>query len=271
MLDTSTATTTFAADIARRGELAAFLKSRRSSLAPERVGLKIGPRRRARGLLREEVAQLAGISPTWYVWLEQGRDIRPSSGVVAQLADALLLSGAERAHLFTLAQRATDARTNFSTEAPDTLKAWISGLRDQPAYVLNGVWDIIGWNEAACEMFGDFSQVPVAKRNVLQMIFCWQPWRRLFVNWDCLAGFAAAQFRAETAAYSGHPLRDALVEDVCASSAEFAGLWSAGAVTAPRLTEKPIRHPTLGTRTLTYAALRPLGVPADVSVVVYSP
>ncbi|HEV7608995.1 MAG TPA: helix-turn-helix transcriptional regulator [Steroidobacteraceae bacterium] len=271
MLDTSTGTTTFAADEARRNELAAFLKSRRSGLAPACVGLKTGPRRRARGLLREEVAQLAGISPTWYVWLEQGRDIRPSPGVVEQLADALLLTGAERTHLFTLARPATGATPNFSIEAPDTLKAWIAGLNRQPAYVLNGIWDIIAWNDAACEMFGDFSRVPAKKRNVLSMIFRWQPWRTLFANRDGLAEFVAAQFRADTAAYTGHPRRDALLAELCASSPEFAALWNAGAVNAPRLTEKVIRHPTLGTQTLTYASLRPQGVAADVSVIVYTP
>ena len=271
MFDTSTATTTVRGDEARRAALAAFLKSKRGGLAPARVGLKSGPRRRARGLLREEVAQLAGISPTWYVWLEQGRDIRPSSSVIEQLADALLLTVAERDHLFTLARPSTRATPAPSLDAPDTLKAWIAGLNRQPAYVLNGIWDIVAWNDAACEIFGEFSQVPAAQRNVLWMIFCWRPWRTLFANWDCLAKFAAAQFRADTAAYAGHAQRDALLADLCANSSEFAALWNAGAVAAPRLTEKVIHHPTLGIRSLTYASLRPQGVAPDVSVVVYSP
>jgi transcriptional regulator with XRE-family HTH domain len=271
MLDTSTGTTTFPADAARRSELAAFLKAKRNDLLPARVGLKAGARRRARGLLREEVAQLAGISPTWYVWLEQGRDIRPSSGVLKQLADALLLTAAERSHLLTLSRPADTGSSDFSTDAPDTLKTWIAGLNRQPAYVLNGIWDIVAWNAAAREMFGDFSRVPTSQRNVLHMIFRWQPWRKLFGNWDCLAAFAAAQFRADTAAHSGHLRRAALIEDLCANSQEFAALWTAGAVVAPRLTEKVIQHPTLGERTLTYAALRPQGVSADISVVVYSP
>ena len=271
MLDTSIGTTTFTADEARRGELAAFLREKRHGLAPARVGLKAGPRRRARGLLREEVAQLAGISPTWYVWLEQGRDIRPSDAVIANLSQALQLSTAERAHLFTLAQPGGGAPADFSTEATDTLKSWIAGLHDHPAYVLNGLWDVIAWNEAASEMFGDFSVVPTTQRNVLHMIFCWLPWRTLFADRDRLAEFVAAQFRADTAAHIGNPRRVALLEELCASSAEFRSLWNAGAIAAPRLTEKTLLHPTLGVRTLTYAALRPQGVSGDISVVVYSP
>jgi transcriptional regulator with XRE-family HTH domain len=271
MPDTSIATTTFEPDITRRNELAAYLKSKRIGIAPARVGLKAGPRRRARGLLREEVAQLAGISSTWYVWLEQGRDIRPSSDVLAQIADALLLNGVERTHLLTLAQPDVGTGTNFSADVPDILKTWITGLNHQPAYVINGIWDIIAWNGAAREMFGDFSRVPAPKRNVLHMIFCWHPWRTLFANWQRLAEFAAAQFRADTARHTGHPQLLALLDELCANSPEFSALWNARAVAAPRLTEKIIQHPKLGTRTLTYAALRPLGVSADVSVVVYSP
>ena len=66
-------------------ELADLLRSRRERLQPADVGLPAGSRRRTRGLRREEVAALAGISTTYYTFLEQGRDLRPSR----QVLDAL--------------------------------------------------------------------------------------------------------------------------------------------------------------------------------------
>ena len=169
-------------------ELAAFLKAKRAAVEPQKVGLRPGRRRRANGLLREEVAQRAGISPTWYTWLEQGREINPSTEVLEQLADALLLTKSERAHVLTLARPGATSRASmrFSREVPAELLAWINGL-DQPAYVLNGRWDVLAWNEASVRLLGDFGALPAADRNILRMIFLWQQWRQLFVDWECLA------------------------------------------------------------------------------------
>src|SRR5205823_12834148 len=90
-------------DAVRRGELAAFLRSRRERIHPEQVGLRPSRRRRTPGLRREEVAQLAGVGVTWYTWLEQGRDIRASAQVLDAIAKTLLFDAHERSHLFTLA------------------------------------------------------------------------------------------------------------------------------------------------------------------------
>src|SRR4051812_16388317 len=90
-------------DVLRRRELAAFLRSRRERIAPQRVGLPGGGRRRTPGLRREEVANLAGVGVTWYTWLEQGRDIRVSEQVLDAIGRTLQLDGDERAHLFVLA------------------------------------------------------------------------------------------------------------------------------------------------------------------------
>src|SRR5947199_6946762 len=90
---------------ARRREAGVFLRSRRERLTPTEVGLPKGFRRRTPGLRREEVALLAGVGTTWYTWLEQGRDVRPSAEVLAALADALRLDAAERRHLYLLNDR----------------------------------------------------------------------------------------------------------------------------------------------------------------------
>src|SRR5215471_11762814 len=90
---------------ARRRQSGAFLRSRRERLTPSEVGLPDGFRRRTPGLRREEVALLAGVGATWYTWLEQGRDVRPSAEVLSALADALRLDPAERQHLYILNDR----------------------------------------------------------------------------------------------------------------------------------------------------------------------
>src|SRR4029078_12906241 len=97
------ATTSFDADAQRRNELALFLKAKRAALSPQSGGRGRARRRRASGLLREEVAHRAGISPTWYTWLEQGREIKPSAEVLEQLADTLLLTTSASAHLIPTA------------------------------------------------------------------------------------------------------------------------------------------------------------------------
>jgi len=267
--DTGSATTTFDADTQRRDELALFLKAKRAALSPQSVGLRPARRRRASGLLREEVAQRAGISPTWYTWLEQGREINPSAEVLDRLAEALLLTASERAHLVTLAKPKAAATLQFTREAPPMLISWINGL-EQPAYVLNGRWDVLAWNESARRMLGDFATLASEDRNILRMTFLWDHWRTLFADCEDLAASVVAQFRAEAARHAGVPDVLALTSQLARDSAEFAALWQRRQLDVARLKSKRLRHPELGSIDLTYAPLRPRGVASDLSVIVYS-
>jgi len=268
--DAGSATTRFDAETQRRSELALFLKAKRAALSPQSVGLRTARRRRTSGLLREEVAQRAGISPTWYTWLEQGREIKPSAEVLDQLADALLLTASERAHLTTLAKPNAAASTlRFSCAAPPMLVSWINGL-DQPAYVLNGRWDVLAWNESARRMLGDFGSLVSEDRNILRMIFLWDHWRTLFADCAGLAASAVAQFRAETARHTGAMEVQALTNQLAQDSIEFATLWRERQLDVMQLKAKRLRHAELGIVDLTYAPLRPRGVANDLSVVVYS-
>jgi len=137
--DAGIASTTFAADpdIQRRQELARFLKAKRAAISPGSVGLRPTRRRRAPGLLREEVAQRAGISPTWYAWLEQSREIKPSADVLELLADALLLNESERDHLKTLATPNPTVRwrRRFSSAAPERQGSWRGPTGGSPVQV----------------------------------------------------------------------------------------------------------------------------------------
>src|SRR5689334_9862975 len=135
---------------ARRRQSGAFLRSRRARLTPSDVGLPDGFRRRTPGLRREEVAMLAGVGTTWYTWLEQGRDVRPSPEVLAALADALRLDAAERRHLFVLNdQPAPPVRPGAPEQIDAPLRRMLDSLTGQPALVLGRRWDILAWNRAA--------------------------------------------------------------------------------------------------------------------------
>src|ERR671914_1498642 len=127
----------------RRAELAEFLKHRRALVSPASVGLEANGRRRTPGLRREEVAQLAGVGLSWYTWLEQERDIRPSAQVLDALARTLRLDGAERAHLFHLARVELPLPgEDYPREAPTELAAIVDELVPNPAYLIGPRTDV---------------------------------------------------------------------------------------------------------------------------------
>ena len=141
----------------QRALLGAFLRAHREALTPRAAGQREHPqgRRRTPGLRREEVAQLCGVSTTWYTWAEQGRDIALSAGALARLADALRLSAPERAYLFELARRrdpAPVAAGPVPAPAPFELLAALQAIA-APAYILDRLWQVRGWNEPAGRLF----------------------------------------------------------------------------------------------------------------------
>ncbi|WJV38575.1 helix-turn-helix domain-containing protein [Raoultella terrigena] len=144
----------------RLREFGNFLRSRRARLSPDQVGLPDGFRRRTPGLRREEVAQLGDIGSTWYTWLEQGRDVRPSVEVLEAIARALQLDPAEKHYLFTLAAISSpDEKPKPDENVPDSLTRMLKAMVGQPAYVLGRRWDILVWNDDAVRVFGDFCRL----------------------------------------------------------------------------------------------------------------
>ena len=134
----------------RLQELGDFLRTRRARMAPEDIGLPRGSRRRAPGLRRAEVAQLAGVSVDWYTWLEQGRPITVSTQVLERIVQALRLNANERDHLFFLAhQQPSPARVVETETVSPTLQHFLDQQRLSPAFVLGRRWDVIAWNDAA--------------------------------------------------------------------------------------------------------------------------
>ncbi len=242
--------------IARRRELADFLRSRRARLSPEDVGLPNGLRRRTPGLRREEVAQLAGVGVTWYTWLEQGRKISVSRQVLESICRALRLDAAERVHLNTLAGLDVGPAPLQLDSVPAPVQAMLDELDPCPAYVVNSHYDLLAWNRAESALIGGLEQLGQCDRNILWLFFTDPAWRTLVVDRERDAAWLVAQFRAAMARHVGEPHWVELVERLQAASGEFSRMWQLHDVASPASKTKTYRHPRVGLLTLNAVSLR---------------
>lgn len=236
-------------------QLGTFLRSRRAKLQPGDVGLAVGRARRTPGLLREEVARLAGISTEWYVRLEQGRAVSPSAATVDALAGALRLDDAGRRHIQLLARGA--ARDPFVLETvPDALRRVVVGLPG-PAYVTGQRWDVLAWNAAAADLLADFGLRAIGERNILLFMFMDAEARRLFdAGWAEEARRMLSLFRATHDLWPGDPAFEGLVERLRAGCAEFEPWWGEHDVAMPRSGSKRLHLRVGGTVPYDYATFQ---------------
>lgn len=249
--------------------LGEFLRSRRDRLTPEAVGLPAGSRRRAPGLRREEVAALADIGVDWYIRLEQGRTVRPSLSTVDALARALLLDETETAHLAALADNPT--RPAFRRErVPAATRRLVANL-SEPAYVTGRRWDVLTWNDAAVELFGDFGGMAEQDRNVLVYLLLDPGARRLFdTGWADQARHVVAQFRAAHDLWAPDPAFTELAERLRAGCAEFTNWWDRHDVLGGGAGRKTLRHPVRGPQAYDYATFR-ANEDTGLTLTVYTP
>ncbi|MBZ9896765.1 helix-turn-helix transcriptional regulator [Mesorhizobium sp. BR1-1-6] len=259
------------AEDSRRRELGAFLRSRRERLSPQAAGIACGARRRTPGLRREEVAMIAGVGTTWYTWLEQGRDVRPSVEVLAALCEALRLDAVEKRHLFILAGRQQPEHRGATPEKVDgPLLHMLQSLVLQPAYVVGRRWDVLAWNPAAAAVFGDYGLLEGDARNIVHMVFTNPHHRHLLVDWEELARVVLASFRAESAKYVGDPDFDRLIALMMRSSPEFRDWWPRRDVARKLTGLKHVRHPTAGAMAFEHMSLS-IDDGSDMRLVVYTP
>jgi transcriptional regulator with XRE-family HTH domain len=243
--------------LASRGELAELLRTRRDRLTPADVGLPAGSRRRTAGLRREEVAQLAGVSATYYTFLEQGRDVRPSRQVVAALAGALRLSPAERAHLFQLAGIPVAASDSELAETTDpVVSTLISRLDPFPAYLKGGRWDVLAANRAARALFTDWSARAPGDRNKVWWMFTDPAARKVYVEWEKEASDMLGRFRAAAARRPDDPDFAGLVERLRQASPEVREWWPRYEVRPVGGGTKRLHHPALGDVTFQHTVLQ---------------
>ena len=241
---------------ARRKAFGDFLRSRRERLTPAAVGLPNGFRRRTPGLRRDEVALLAGVGATWYTWLEQGRDVRPSVEVLGALAGALHLDAAERQHMFALADRPSPTPPDTGPEiVPDAVVRMLTSMHDQPAYVVGRRWDILAWNAAATEAFGDFGRLDGDARNLIHLMFADEDHQRRLADWEDLAPLSLAMFRADSARYTGNADFERLIAHLQAVSPQFRAWWPRHDVLQQPSTVKRVHHPTAGLLCFEYTRL----------------
>lgn len=254
--------------------LSAFLKSQRSKLTPPSVGLPEGTRRRTPGLRREEVAQLAGVSSTWYAWLEQGRDIQASQSVLAAVAAALRLTEDERNYFYALASDSGPV-TPLPADGPlpqimPPLQKMIRELRYCPAIITDRRYQIVGWNEAAAYVFLDFEQIPPGERNMIRLLFTRKELRRLAVNWDHFIGGFLSIFRAYYGQYVEDEWYERFLAEMSALHADFEPLWnSSRANRAPEVVLE-FRHAKAGKMLFHLNSLQVHGS-ADLRCSVYTP
>lgn len=251
------------------GSLAAFLKDRRTRLDPASFGFS--GRRRTPGLRREEVAQRANISPTWYTWLEQGRGGAPSADVLNRIAKGLLLTEAEREHLFMLGLgRPPEVRYTGAEGVSPRLQRLIDTLDASPAIVRTATWDVVAWNRAARVVLTDYSALPEGERNILRFMFLSPHIRSRQHDWQNLARFVVGSFRADAARAGAVSEVRELVDELCSASPEFAALWRANDVLSHGDGTKRLKHPELGDIELEYSGFAVDGRP-DLSLTVYNP
>lgn len=232
-----------------RRQLGDFVRAQRERVNPAEVGLTAPMRRRTPGLRREEVAQLAGLSTTWYTWIEQGRDVSVSPMALARLANALRLGRAERAYLFELAgKRDPDPGPGETETLPPPVLACIETIA-APAYILDRHWNARGWNAAAERLFTgwlDREGSPDPERNLLRFIFLEPGARSLICDWDERARRVVAEFRAHAGAHLNDKALSGLIEALRSQSTDFARLWDRHGVLGREGGERTFHHPTEG-------------------------
>ena len=259
--------------VATRNEtvLGAYLKDRREKLDATAFGFS-ALRRRTPGLRREEVAQRANISPTWYTWLEQGRGGAPSAEVLERIAAALMLTDIEREHVFLLGRgHAPEVRYRKEQGVTPRLQRVLDALEPTPAIVRTATWDVVAWNRGVAILLTDYGALPPERRNILRSLFLDPRAREVQYDWEGVARIIIGAFRVDVARAGASDEMNAIVDELCRLSPEFTAMWRVNEVRGAHGDGlKRIRHPVFGPLDFEYSAFAVDGRP-DLSMVVYQP
>lgn len=247
-----------------------YLKVRRARLDPAAFGFSQA-RRRTPGLRREEVAQRANISPTWYTWLEQGRGGAASADVLDRIARALMLTDVEREHLFHIGLgQMPERRSRHDDGVMPRLQRVLDALEPSAAMIRTSTWDVVAWNRAVAVMLTDYGALPPQERNILRQIFCNPHTREVQYDWESVARFVVGAFRVDAARSGDAAQVAAAVEELSRLSPEFEDMWRENDVSESAGGTKHLRHPVLGPVTFEYSSFAVEGR-SDLTLVIYSP
>lgn len=225
----------------RKKELGRFLRALRER-SPAPAGAR---RRRTPGLRREELAAQCGISATWYTWIEQGRAEGVSPDTLARLAEALVVTDAERRYLWEVAGLGPQRLPRPVPQAPAEMASVLAHI-DAPAYCLGRYWDALAWNAGAQELFPDWLGERACERNLLDFVFSVPAARDFIVDWPARARRLVAEFAADAADLAGDPHYEGMVGDLSARSPDFRDYWQRREVSFRDPTLKAFRHPVRG-------------------------
>ncbi|MGG6314478.1 helix-turn-helix transcriptional regulator [Paenibacillus macerans] len=229
--------------------LGQFLKSRRERLQPEMVGITDISRRRTPGLRREEVAYMANVSATYYTWLEQGRDVKPSQDILKNIGVALQLDKDEMIHLIDLSEigslQSQEDIDEDEEEDSTSLYAAVEQL-NYPSFIINDKTDVLAWNKAAELIVSDFSAWPIEERFMLNIIFSDEKIKKEMVNRDEFISYSVAVFRAVCDRHPEHPEYLDRARWLCENYSEFKILWEQHDVRQKKITCGIFQHPDVG-------------------------
>ncbi|GEM44614.1 helix-turn-helix transcriptional regulator [Deinococcus cellulosilyticus] len=227
---------------------------KRQKLSPAQAGLPLTARRRTPGLRREEVAELAGISTAWYTYLEQGREVQASEEAMERIALALQLTASEKAHLLQLALPPR-IHPELPTSIPASLQSTLDGLDLQPAFVVDGLMNVLAWNGSSAALFLDFSDLRGIKRNLLHYVMTHPALKEMYQDWEGNARRLIAQFRRGSALYQDTEAFQTLIQALKKSSPEFGLWWPLQDVADPGSGIKLLHHRSAGEMRFQYTSL----------------
>jgi transcriptional regulator with XRE-family HTH domain len=248
-----------------RQELARFLRTRRQRIAPSQVGLPHGRRRRTEGLRREEVAVLAGLSPTWYTYLEQARDIHPSQEVLDSLAAVLALTEDERLYMHQLAGHVPAPKPDPNLDQDVALArelVKIAGTTPYPLYVVDYMGGILAWNEAIPMWYTDWGTRTGLDRNIVYWLVTSDEARERILDWADDARDVVGRLRALTARYPHDRAFHELVTKLNEESADFRRWWANHEVRGQRLRLRRFQHRSGRVYTMRMAVVHPSDNPS---------
>ncbi len=255
----------------RRRELGSFLQQRRRHLVRADYGLPTVGRQRSEGLRREEVAVLAGVSVTWYTWLEQGRRINPSRQVLTAVADTLRVSDSERNYVLGLAgfSPGTSSRNSPTPILPAHLRRLLTAQDPAPAFAVAADGAIIGWNGSYEWLYPTIATTPVENRFLLWLIFTDHQLRQMLPDWPAMSRQFVAEFRS-TARLDAHGTHHDWVSRLQAISPEFDAAWSEHKVSGFENRTREFAHPQAGRLVFEQHRVIPADTP-DIHLVIYLP
>lgn len=240
------------------GQLGEFLRARRGRLHPEDVGLaRYGERRRVAGLRREEVAQLAGVSVSYYTRLEQGQSVNASEAILDALARALQLDVHEQAHLRELAsQRVQPPRRPTAERVSTFTRDLLRSLDHLPVLVIGRRTDVLAWNALGHALLAghlDFTSVdhPATRPNLARLLFLDPHTRDLYADWGRKVRTVVGSLRRAAGRYPDDALLSALIGELSVKSPEFVALWADHRVKPCEADSYDMRHPLAGSLTVT--------------------